>query len=230
MFHAAKTLEDEHVGILFDRIGSKDDTNLQSLLGRACGYGKSKRTYIFTSQQTVVNYISCWKELCSKKGFPPQIRDIPVKNINKRMPRVAAFRQDRSTHLYSTGRCSLASAGGAGPDENTPRPMPRAVANEDHFTSQWREFDSFDEARSWAPGIRPKQMDDYGFYLSSTTGAATILSYDQVMGMKAGKKTANMPWRTIAPNARVDRLYIAYRDLEDPSTAVFIVRRLTRNI
>ena len=37
MFYAAKRLHDEHAGIFFDRVGAKDDTNLQSLLGRACG-------------------------------------------------------------------------------------------------------------------------------------------------------------------------------------------------
>jgi hypothetical protein len=86
-----------------------------------------------------------------------------------------------------------------------------------------------EEAKAWAPRIHEKQQDDYGFYLSSTTGAATVLTYDEVMGMKAGKKTANMPWKTLAPGAKVDRLYVAYTDIEDPNSAIFVVRRLTRN-
>jgi hypothetical protein len=226
MLYAAKTLEDEHVGILFDRVGGKDDTNLQSLLGRACGYFKSKRTYVFTSKQTVDNYISCWKELCSKKGFPSAVKDIPKSRLNKKMSRVVARTYRGDTSLYTDGRTPLAggaAAGGAG----TPPPA-RATADESLFDSEWREFDTFEEARAWAPRIHEKQQDDYGFYLSSTTGAATVLTYDVVMGMKAGKKTANMPWKTLAPGGRVDRLYVAYTDIEDPNSAVFIVRRLTR--
>ena len=225
MLYAAKTLEDEHVGILFDRVGGKDDTNLQSLLGRACGYFKSQRTYVFTSKQTVDNYIACWKELCSKKGFPSAVKDIPKSRLNKKMSRVVAGTHRGDTHLYTDGRTPLAgaAAGGAG----TPPPA-RATANEDLFDSEWREFDTFEEARSWAPRVHEKQQDEYGFYLSSTTEAATVLTYDAVMGMKAGKKTANMPWKTLAPGGRVDRLYVAYTDLEDPNSAVFIVRRLTR--
>ena len=37
MFYASKTMDDTHVGVLWDRVSGKDDTNLQSLLGRACG-------------------------------------------------------------------------------------------------------------------------------------------------------------------------------------------------
>ena len=227
MLYAAKTLEDEHVGILFDRVGGKDDTNLQSLLGRACGYFKSKRTYIFTSQQTVDNYISCWKELCSKKGFPPAAKDIPKSKLNKKMSRVRAFTRRGDTYLATDGRTPLSGAAGA-PTADAPRPPVRAVANEDNFTSEWVEFDSFEEAKAYAPNIHQKQQDDYGFFLSSLTGAATVLTYDSVMGMKAGKKTASMPWNKMAVGSAVSRLYVAYTSLEDTNSAVFIVHRLTR--
>lgn len=224
MLYAAKTLEDEHVGILFDRVGGKDDTNLQSLLGRACGYFKSKRTYVFTSKQTVDNYISCWKELCSKKGFPSAVKDIPTSRLNKKMSRVVAHTQRGDTHLYTDGRTSLsgAAAGGVG------TPPVRAVANENNFTSEWKEFDSFEEAKAYAPNIRQKEQDEYGFFLSSTTGAPTVLTYDAIMGMKAGKKTANMPWNKMEVGSAVTRLYVGYTSLEDTNSAVFIVRRLTR--
>jgi hypothetical protein len=72
-------------------------------------------------------------------------------------------------------------------------------------------------------------MDENGFYLSSTTGSTSVLTYGEVMGMKAGKKTANMPWGTLSVGAHVDRLYVAYKDVKDSSSAVFVVRRLTRN-
>ena len=230
MFYAAKTMNDEYVGILYDRVGGKDDTNLQSLLGRACGYGKSKRTFVFTSQQTVDNYISCWKELCSKKGFPPQVRDIPAKLLNKKMQNVnAAQRRATGTQLYTASTSPLINtACGVASDNTMPRPEPRQTANEDNFTSEWREFTTFQQAKAWASGIREKELDEYGFYLTSTTGSATVQSYDSIKGMEAGKKTANMPWKALGLAKKCDRLYIGYTNIEDPSTAVFFVRRLTR--
>jgi len=227
MLYAAKTLKDPYVGVLYDRVGGKDDTNLQSLLGRACGYFKSKRTYVFTSQQTVDNYISCWKELCSKKGFPPAAKDIPTSKLNKKMSRVRAFTRLGDTYLATDGRTPLSGAAGT-PTADAPLPPVRAVANEDAFTSEWMEFDSFEEAKGYAPNIHQKQQDKYGFYLSSTTGSATVLTYDSVMGMKAGKKTANMPWNTMVVGNTKHRLYVGYTSLEDTNSAVFIVRCLTR--
>jgi len=228
MFYAAKTLEDKYVGILYDRIGGKDDTNLQSLLGRTCGYFKSKRTYVFTSRQTVSNYINCWKELCSKKGFPPAAADIPKAKLNNKMSRVRAHTHRGSTFFTTDGRTSLSGAAGT-PQEDAPRPPLRAVANEDNFTSKWMEFASFDDAKAYAPSVQEKQQDKYGFFLSSTTAAPTVLTYDVVMGMKAGKKTANMPWNKMTVGNSVSRLYIGYKNLEDTNSSVFIVRRLTRN-
>lgn len=223
MFYAAKTLEDEHVGILYDRVGGKDDTNLQSLLGRACGYFKSKRTIIFTSEQTVKNYVDCWKDLCSKKGCPPALKDIPSSNLNKKMSRVFAHTHNGETVLSTTGKNTL--SGGSTTD--TPQPPVREVANEENFTSTWMEFNSFEDAKKYAKNIRDKQKNEHGFYLSSTTGSAEVQTYGEIMGMKAGKKTANMPWSKMIVGKSVDRLYIGYKNIEDNNSAVFIVRRLT---
>jgi hypothetical protein len=64
MFNASKTLDDTHVGVMYERCAEKDDTTLQRLLGRECGYGKSKRTIVFTSvRTTVMNYIEYWKDM-----------------------------------------------------------------------------------------------------------------------------------------------------------------------
>jgi len=62
MFSCAKTLCDQHVGILFERVATKceDAFILQSLLGRACGYNKSKDTIIFTSKKVVDRYLDAW--------------------------------------------------------------------------------------------------------------------------------------------------------------------------
>lgn len=89
MLYAAKTLDDRHVGIMYDRIGGKDDTNLQSLVGRACGYGRSKRTIIYTSRQTIDNYLQCWRELCSNTNSS-RVYEIPTSRLNKRMVGIRA--------------------------------------------------------------------------------------------------------------------------------------------
>ena len=60
MFYAAKTLNDKYVGVLYDRLSTKDSSILQSLLGRACGYSKSTETIVFTSKMTVKRYFTLW--------------------------------------------------------------------------------------------------------------------------------------------------------------------------
>ena len=89
MLYAAKTMEDTNVGVLYDRINGKDDTTLQSLLGRACGYGKSQNTLIYTSKQTISNYETCWRDLCSRPETPLLV-NIPATLIDKRMNGVKA--------------------------------------------------------------------------------------------------------------------------------------------
>jgi len=82
MFYAAKTLDDKYVGILYDRVGGKDETNLQSLIGRACGYGKSERTVVFTSMGTVRRYIDVWKSVLHGEGLQDDLPFSP-ETINK---------------------------------------------------------------------------------------------------------------------------------------------------
>ncbi len=92
MFYASKTLDDRHVGVLYDRVSGKDDTNLQSLLGRACGYGKSKRSIIYTSNTTVTNYVRVWRDLitrCDPTGALVPTAEAPAAGS---MPGVASQR------------------------------------------------------------------------------------------------------------------------------------------
>jgi len=71
-------------------------------------------------------------------------------------------------------------------------------------------------------------MDDAGFYLSSTTGKGKRVTYNEVMTLKKGKKTATLDWQELGVGKSASRLYVAYKDTTDPASAVFIVRRLTR--
>ena len=228
MFYAAKTMEDKYVGVLYDRAGNKDDTNLQSLLGRACGYGKSKRTIVITSKQTVTNYLTCWREMCSQRNFEPQVVDTPAEKMDKKMPFVRATDgADGVVMTHTRTHATPISNGGAGMDVE-PERAARATANEDDFESEWREFVTFEEAKAWASRIHQKEKDEEGFYMTSTTGEAKRVTYNEVISLKNGKKTANLPWSTLKVNSSLNRLYVAYRDTTDPYSAVFVVRRLTR--
>jgi hypothetical protein len=232
MFYAAKTMVDTHVGILYDRASNKDDTNLQSLLGRACGYGKSTETLVYTSKQTVDNYLGYWKELCQSNRCPPSLSQVPVSEVaklDKRMGKVRVVRRADGTggfHVPSSivspiGGSSVGGGGGAAPLST------RETANEADFTSEWREFPTFDAAKAWGKHIRkPDQIN--GFYQCSTTGKAKTLRYVEVMNMQGGKKTANLPWGKLKNGQSVYRLYVSYRDEHDAASAVFSVRKLTR--
>ena len=233
MFYAAKTMKDEHVGILYDRIGCKDDTNLQSLLGRACGYGRSKDSIVYTSKQTVNNYVEFWREISANPRFPPMLADIPASILDKKMTGVRVAHGPGARAILTVGPRqagpgsaaaaggAAAAAGGAGAAA-----LVRNKANEDNFTSEWKEFSTFAEAKAWGNRIRePKQLD--GFFQTSTTSKKTQ-RYDEVMVMKGGKKTANMPWGDLKVGKSTNRLYVGYRDETDNKTAVFVVRRLTR--
>jgi hypothetical protein len=104
----------------------------------------------------------------------------------------------------------------------------RARADEEDFEAAWVEFETFAEAKAYASGIHQKKMDEGGFYLSSTTGEAKRVTYNEVMGLRNGKKTANLPWGSLKAGKKLHRLYVAYKDTSDPSSAVFVVRCLTR--
>lgn len=119
---------------------------------------------------------------------------------------------------------------GGGEDEDVPivPAAKRATANEDEFESVWQEFGTFAEAKAYSSGIHAKKSDDAGFYLSSTTGVTKRVTYNEVMGLKNGKKTANLPWGKLAVGKNLHRLYVAYKDTMDPTSAVYVVRRLTK--
>jgi hypothetical protein len=98
MFYASKTMKDTFVGILFDRASASDATNLQSLVGRACGYGKSLRTVVFTDMESVDRYLKVWTNLDSN------VVDIEPSDLTGRMPGIIAKRRTTGTELTTTHR------------------------------------------------------------------------------------------------------------------------------
>jgi hypothetical protein len=227
MFYASKTMHDEHVGVMWDRVGGKDDTNLQSLLGRACGYKKSSTTVVYTSSQTVTNYLKFWREVIGGGAVPV---GVDAARLDKKMPgqRVKAAAGGGAPVLQVVPTHATPVSGGGGGGGGGPATPPRAqrvAKDEDDYVAETREFASFAEAKAWATRIHePKQVDD--FYQTSTTGAARTLRYDEVMAFCSGKKTAGLP--KIEVGKSVNRLSVGYKNLEDPTSAVFVVRRITR--
>lgn len=227
MFYAAKTLDDTHVGIMYDRIGGKDDTNLQSLLGRACGYGKSERTVVFTSKQTVENYLAFWKELCSEKGIPEKLTSISTGDINGKMARMHAHTEEGRTVVKPTGPSLVSEA--SDDDEE----MPNTRVDENDFEAIWEEFKTFNEAKKYAGRIREPLKNDEGFYLTAvyftgSTAKKGVQDYHVVNQYKHNKKTAGLRTQGMKVGDVRHRLIVAYKDTIDRSSNVFIVRGIRR--
>lgn len=225
MFYASKTLKDKYIGILYDRIGGKDDTNLQSLLGRACGYNRSKRTIVYTSGQTVKNYDECWQAICSNPSAP-LLLNVPASRINKKITGTIASSTEEGT-LLSVSPYVTTPFGMADDSLVSRNSTSRKVANEDNFNSSWKEFKTFALAKEEAPGVHEPDVEN-GFYKTSTTNKAIVQRYDTILAMKGGKKTGNMPWSGLKVGESVRRLYVGYKNLNDPRSAVFVIRTLKR--
>lgn len=230
MFYAAKTLEDEFVGVLWDRLGGKDDTNLQSLLGRACGYGKSKRTIVYASDSTVQNYLRFWREMCSDERMPPILAGVPVSSVAKKMPNINAHTSAAGTKVSASARAaaplsggagSAADSGGGGGDE----PM-RRKANEDDYEGSYKEHATLEAARF--KHMRTPKKDEDGFYITSTTTKKEKQPYAAILALCNGKKTAGFDWGKMSVGQVANHFYVGYRDITDPASAVFVVRTLKR--
>lgn len=100
MFSCAKTMTDTHVGVLWDYVSKwedKDSVRLQSLLGRACGYGRSQDTVVYTSMRVVDDYLNRWRDALRsvesmrelKDAVPSQSSYTGVKVKDGKLKRVA---------------------------------------------------------------------------------------------------------------------------------------------
>jgi hypothetical protein len=103
----------------------------------------------------------------------------------------------------------------------------RVSANEDDFDSEWKEYKTYEEAKENAPKSHAPKIVD-GFYLTSIDKTPVKLRRVAVMAMMAGKKTANMCPASMKVGKVRRRLYIGYADEDDPRSASFFVRTLTK--
>ena len=224
MFRAAKTLTDTHVGVLYDRVGGADSTNLQSLLGRACGYGKSTRTVIFTGESTVTNYLTLWRELCSRRNFPSTVTGIPASKLKGKMPGVTVHGPGEaqlvvtSSHATPLGAAVGPVAAGGGPA--------RVAHDDDDFDVSWsEEFRTAEEARAITK--KKMQLQANGFY-ANAAGRNGPMTREHLIAIRGGKKTAGGRPRPGPSGQKILKTFAFYENPLDATTVRFIVRTLTR--
>jgi hypothetical protein len=232
MFYAAKTLNDTHVGVLWDRLGGNvggDNARLQSLLGRACGYGKSSRTIVYTSTDTVTRYLGFWKQLCSSTEAETTTDEHTAIDLHRRFPGIAAVASAEGVvavaPMRNAANPTVSSAANA-----VAMSVGRVVVNDSNYGVEWQDFASFAAAKVYASRVHEPTMDQRGYYLSSTTGKRVVLAYAEVMRMQGGKKTAGFGNAgKLAVGKSTFTMYVSYRDIMDKESVVFTVGKLTRN-
>lgn len=156
MFYASKTLDDTHVGVLYDRKSMKDDTNLQSLLGRACGYGKSSRTHIFTTMSTVNNWIQVWKNLCPRSSVI--VPNTPAKSLHRKMVGLGAEDTGAGARLHierSRALPLMHQHAVQGEPSTFAPPAPTRHSNQNSDV-QLREFSTMEELVTFWKTIAPR--------------------------------------------------------------------------
>jgi len=228
MFRAAKTFNDSHVGVLYDRVGGADSTNLQSLLGRACGYNKSSRSIVFVAKSTVDNYIRLWRELCANRNFPT-VTDVPVASLKGKMPGVGVASQQGMSKLVlkQATACPLGACAALGVHVIVPRP--RVAYNHDNYDAEWSvEFLTAEEAKALT-GAKKMEPSENGFY-KNVSGKKTPMTREQYIAFKAGKKTAygGKSLASLKVGESNNRTIAFYENPLDVSTVRFVVRTLTR--
>jgi hypothetical protein len=235
MFRAAKTLNDAYVGVLYDRVGGADSTNLQSLLGRACGYGKSSRSIVFVAKSTVNNYIDLWRDLCSTRTFPT-ITGIPIASLKGKMPGVSVKSQQGKSQLVLTQTSASPINAGAGAGAGTGAggqsvaiSRPRVPYNPDNYDVEWsEEFLTAEEAQALT-GAKKMEPSENRFY-KNVSGKETPMSREQYIAFRAGKKTAygGKSLSSLKVGESNKRTIAFYENPLDASTVRFVVRKLTR--
>ena len=253
MFSCAKTLCDQHVGILFERVATKceDAFILQSLLGRACGYNKSKDTIIFTSKKVVDRYLDAWLPFfegrCDletalwslhgdKKGnwkhiFKPHFSGHKIGLAPKHYKKSSRRREPDQVGKNSSEAKKVAKADAKAEVKAAKAAKAKAVAEASAaYDSLRHAYKSFEEAKSKHDRIKKPQQDDKGFCLSRCSGGKSgVLSETECLKFlddpkRAQKITTELAVGKISSGNSTCRLIVCYKDTNDPSTAVYYVR------
>ena len=239
MFNASKTLDDTHVGAMYERCGIKDDTNLQRLPGRASGYGKSRRTIVFTSiKQTVTNYIKYWKNFTSTT----KIGGKDAKKLGGIMSGVVSYGVGNERVLAIAPNRAIPTLDSTTNNPNVAPSKIRNKLNQDEWVSCWSEwFITEKEVIRWclekgAAGDGDytrdgtweetplKKKDDEGFLLCTAQQKfPQRLPIAAIDKLREGSKTTNMGITLSSAKLGKEfyRRYVAYENTNDIGTARF---------
>ena len=220
---------------MWDRQGSADDTNLQSLPGRACGYNKKGTPFIVTCKRSYENYEKYWMhddcvQRVEEATDAERLRlDGKMKGIETQRKESAGEGED-TEHKTKLG-VSAVFAGPCGTSDGTGvRVTKRKMGKEedDKWVLYREEFDTLEQANLYLKkhGCRQKhtfKRNDSGFILSSTTKTKSVLSYDTTISeMEGWAKTATFDIR--GGKTKASRMYVCYKDIADARSVVYIVR------
>lgn len=235
MFYASKTLNDTHVGVLHDRKSAKDDTNLQSLVGRACGYNKSIRTHIFTTMSTIENYLEVWSKLGPRDGV---IVPKDARSVDRRMAGVGASPAPGDNggarlHLHSNRAVPFRPAD-VGADGFIPAAPPRVNAHDNFEAKPLEEFHTFEELKMrWDEILTAEQplefrrnqartprRDERGFYKCSVGGESEKQTAEAIRRFAIGSRSWGIGITNAGINERIHRVYVGY----DGDRVIFFLR------
>jgi hypothetical protein len=220
MFYASKTMDDTHVGILWDRKGGKDDTNLQSLLGRALGYGKSTRTVVYTSKETVENYLGFWRDAIAGLPLPTDIPIERIDRLDKKMAGVQRVRMINGRPVVTVARNFNGPGGGTGvvPEVRAPQ-----------FERGYRIFDTQDENEAFARTCGARRRTSYdtdanGFSLCSNVTKRVHSTQELIHFAENCRDCSNMDRSAsdVQLGEYACRRYVCYNDLTDNTTRKYM--------
>ena len=235
MWRAAKTLCDEHLGILHEAFtkGKKSDSaEVQSLIGRCCGHNKNCGTdapVVYCSLSAVKDYIDLMEQQFNyNRGG---VTTYHSQNIDK-----SANSDPRAAASYAEPRAAN------GLVDARPPAAPRLVAGRD-FQITVTEFacengeskeNAFLRIKKDHKHLRNpfKDVGHNGFTTTSTTKTKRVYLYDELKNEisewngRAGFGT--MP-TTMVKGKQTRRMYVVYRskDVGQEKKPVFVIRTLT---
>ncbi len=209
MFSCAKTMTDTYVGVLWDYVSesdNKDSVRLQSLLGRACGYGRSKDTVVYTSMRVVDDYLERWRDaLRSVEGMRVLKDAVP----------------SESNYTGTTVK--------DGKLKRAPRHAAPVAPRDDarsEYRTKWSGPFTLDQLLAF-----PDRASDKADFKKSADGFYSGKRYteDDIKKRVESEKTERTGSRAeIAPGKDSGKTWIFYTDVNDASTARFMVRRIYR--
>ena len=244
MFYASKTLDDRFIGSLHDRPSKQDDTAIQGLAGRACGYGKSDRTRVYTNMEAMDNYLRLWLRIAptekiivppgmSSRTITGKMRGVATR-LDEEQRVVLCVNHSRSTPMGtehavpSPPTNPVLALEKEGKNKRNPlRPRVELDKNE------WYVYDTEDEViAKWKecvprPGKKPDlKRDQEGFKVCtiSNNKVRQRLRVEEIECLRAttlansSTSMLHIPEDPVPGRCYVRR-YVGYADTDDPRTA-----------